>query len=269
MNAPLVSVIMPVHNAERFVADAIASVLHQAHANLQVIVVNDGSTDGTAHVLDAISDPRVTVIHQTQHGVSHARNTALAKADGEFICFVDADDHLPVRSIEHRLVVFDHNPSLSFVDGSVVYCDAALRPTERRYVPSFTGDPFPLLLAFDRRCFFGNTWMIRRESVGAVRFREDLTHGEDLMFYLEIARGRQYGYTTEPVLLYRVTGQSSMIALERLEHCYHEILGWMRERPEHVDPEQLRRATRIVRRMMCGAYFHAGRPLRSLAALLR
>ncbi len=269
MSSSLVSIIIPAHNAESFVADAIASALHQSHANVQVIVVNDGSTDGTAQVLDAIRDPRSTVIHQTQHGVSHARNTALARADGDFFCFLDADDHLPIRSIEHRLDVFKNNPSLSFVDGAVVYCDASLSPTERRYEPSFTGDPFPLLLAFDRRCFFGNTWLIRREAIGAVRFREDLTHAEDLMFYLEVARGRQYGYTTEPVLLYRVTGQSSMIALERLEHCYHEVLRWMRERPDQVPPDQLRRASRIVRRMMCGAYFHAGQPLRSIAALFR
>jgi teichuronic acid biosynthesis glycosyltransferase TuaG len=268
--SPLVSVIMPAHNAERFVAQAVTSVLQQSHMNLQLIIVNDGSTDGTRQVLDAVNDPRVQVIHQENEGVSHARNQGLARSAGELICFLDADDRMPPGSLSHRLAVFEHDPGLSFVDGSVVYCDADLSQTDRRYAPNFSGDPFPLLLAFDRRCFFGNTWMIRREALGTSRFQQGLTHAEDLLFYLELAsNGRRYGSTQEPVLHYRVTGQSSMVALERLEHGYHVVLRWMRERPHLVSSLQLRVARWKVRRMMCGTYVHAGRPIAALAALFR
>lgn len=269
MATALVSVIMPARNAERTVADAIASVLTQEHAAIQLFVVNDGSTDGTARILDATSDPRLTIIHQPQGGVSKARNAALEQASGSYVCFLDADDVMPEGSITSRLAVFEQDPELAFVDGAVLYCDALMRPTGKRYTPAFSGDPFPLLLAFDRRCFFGNTWMIRREVIGAIRFREDLTHVEDLMFYLEIAHGGRYGCTQLPVLHYRVTGQSSMVALDRLDRCYHVVLDWMLQHPERVSRSAYLNARRIVRRMMCGAYWHAKQPWKALRALVR
>lgn len=269
MDASLLSVIMPARNAERTIAEAVASVLAQDHQNIRLLVVNDGSTDGTARILDAITDPRLTIIHQPHGGVSKARNAALEQASGSYVCFLDADDVMPEGSITSRLAVFEQDPGLDFVDGAVVYCDPLMRPTGERYTPAFSGDPFPLLLAFDRRCFFGNTWMIRRGTIGALRFREDLTHVEDLMFYLEIANGGRYGSTQLPVLHYRVTGQSSMVALDRLDRCYRVVLDWMLQHPERVSRAAYLNARRLVRRMMCGAYWHARQPWKALRALLR
>lgn len=262
----LVSVIMPAHNAETYVEEAARSVLAQTHANLELIIVDDGSTDRTAELIDALTDPRVHVIHQTNHGTSHARNTALAVATGAMICFLDSDDVMPPRSIESRLRVFEQDPGLSFVDGAVLFFDRALRTMSRTYVPTFTGEPFPLLVRFDPACFFGNTWMIRREALGNARFDESLTHVEDMLLYLTIASGKRYGFTTEPVLHYRVTGHSSMTRLEGLERSYHTVYRWMRAHPELVSRSRLLSAKYRIDRMMSGAYWHAGRPWRAVAA---
>jgi hypothetical protein len=86
---------------------------------------------------------------------------------------------------------------------------------------------------------------------------------------LEIALGHRYAFTTTPVLHYRVTGESSMVALEKLEHGYQAVIRWMRDRPELVDANQLRKATWKVRRMMCGAYLHAGKPTSAVGAVFR
>lgn len=262
----LVSVIMPAHNAETYVGEAVRSVLEQTHRDLELIIVDDGSTDRTAELIDALTDPRVKVIHQRNRGTSNARNTALAVATGSMICFLDSDDVMPPDSIAARLRVFEDDPGLSFVDGAVRFFDRSLRHMSRTHVPSFTGEPFPLLVRFDPACFFGNTWMIRREALGTARFDESLTHVEDMLLYLIISPGKRYGFTTGPVLHYRVTGHSSMTRLEGLERSYHTVYRWMRDHPELVSRRQLIGAKYRIDRMMSGAYWHAGRPWRAVAA---
>src|SRR3954452_15003770 len=94
---PLVSAIIPAHNAERFLAAAIDSVLAQTYQPIECIVVDDGSTDGTPAVARSYGD-RIRLIPQEQRGVSAARNRGAAEARGELLAFLDADDRwLPER----------------------------------------------------------------------------------------------------------------------------------------------------------------------------
>ena len=97
-NDLLVSVVIPVHNGERFVADAIQSVLSQSYQPLEVIVVDDGSLDTTAEVVGEYPD--VGYVHQEHQGVSVARNRGLEEAKGELITFLDHDDILLPDSIK-------------------------------------------------------------------------------------------------------------------------------------------------------------------------
>lgn len=91
-----ISVIVPVYNAERYLRDCIDSILHQTHAHFEVILVNDGSKDGSATICDEYvkKDSRIRVRHMENSGVSVARNTALEMATGDFVTFVDSDDWL-------------------------------------------------------------------------------------------------------------------------------------------------------------------------------
>lgn len=268
MQLPRVTVIMAAFNAERYIAAAISSVLEQQGAQVQLVIVDDGSSDGTAAAVEAFQEPRITLIRQTNQGVSVARNRALDVAEGDFICFLDADDVMPSGGISNRLAVFAQSPNTAFVDGAVVYTDGSMRATGRRYSPAFTGDPFPLLLNFDPRCFFGNTWLMRRSAIGAVRFRAGLTHCEDLLFYLMCANGGSYAFTSEEVLHYRVSGNTSMSSLDKLGHGYAVVLAWMRSNPDRVTQEQVLTAEARVRRIMAGSYWHAGRYWSALRSML-
>jgi glycosyltransferase involved in cell wall biosynthesis len=260
MSAPLVSIIMAAYNNGRYIAAAITSALDQEHRKVELIVVNDGSTDGSADLLAGHSDPRVKVITLDRNmGVSNARNRALDLAQGDYVCFLDADDLMPARSLTARLEVFRRDPSSSFVDGVVEFRETDMRNTTRTWTPSFKGEPLGRLVRFDPCCFFGNTWMIRRDAIGDVRFDTSLTHAEDLQFYIRLAPGRQYDFTTETVLHYRITGTSSMSRLEMLERSYRALLTWMRAHPETVPRSALLEAGYRVRRMMSGAYWKAGR----------
>lgn len=103
----LVSVIIPVFNGERFLSQAIESVLNQTYTNTEIIVVDDGSTDNTKIV--ATSFPKITYIYQENQGVACARNNALSIAKGDFITFLDADDCYEPNKLEIQLTYLLNN----------------------------------------------------------------------------------------------------------------------------------------------------------------
>src|SRR5436190_6409100 len=89
---PLVSIIMPAHNAGKYIRSSIDSVLQQTYTNLELIIVNDGSTDDTASIIQSFSDKRIRLIEQANGGQCRASNKGLLNANGELIKFFDADD---------------------------------------------------------------------------------------------------------------------------------------------------------------------------------
>ena len=94
MNKPLISVIIPVYNVERYLHQCVKSVINQSFSNIEIILVNDGSTDSSGAICDEylVLDQRIKVIHQKNGGLSAARNSGLANAYGEYVWFVDSDD---------------------------------------------------------------------------------------------------------------------------------------------------------------------------------
>jgi glycosyltransferase involved in cell wall biosynthesis len=116
MRGPLVSVVMPVYNAESFVREALDSVLTQEYEPLEVIAVDDCSTDGSAAIVQ--SYPDVTYLQQESNsGASEARNTGIAIARGEFIAFVDADDIVPPTKLAVQVGHLLEHPELACVLG--------------------------------------------------------------------------------------------------------------------------------------------------------
>jgi teichuronic acid biosynthesis glycosyltransferase TuaG len=225
---PLVSVIIPVYNSERFIGAAIDSALGQSYYSIELLIVNDGSTDATQQVIEEKRDIRICYFKQENRGVSAARNVGLANMKGDYFCFLDADDTMPPNSIEARLRVFQDHPELSFVDGAVLFVDDATRSVVREYQPRFKGNPLVELMSLAGSCFACPSWLIKRTDQ-IYRMREDITHGEDLLFYMELARkGGLYSYTNEIVLQYRKHPTSAMANLRALERGYWAIYDSIR-----------------------------------------
>src|SRR5262249_3672652 len=116
----VVSVIIPVHNYERYLAEAIESVLSQTYQNLEVIVVDDGSTDQSGEVAKSFAGRGVRYCHQVHAGIGPARNKGVELAHGDFLAFLDADDRWPLGKIERQLLAFENDPALEMVFGQAL-----------------------------------------------------------------------------------------------------------------------------------------------------
>lgn len=115
MQDPLISVIIPVYNVAPYLREAVDSAVNQTYRNLEIIMVDDGSTDGSGDICDeyASRDPRITVIHQKNCGVSSARNAGLDRATGEYIAFLDSDDAYDLSFIRTMIdVAFRENSDI-------------------------------------------------------------------------------------------------------------------------------------------------------------
>jgi teichuronic acid biosynthesis glycosyltransferase TuaG len=266
----LVSIIMPVYNAQRFISEAINSVLQQSHANWELLIINDGSSDGSLEIIKTFDDGRIRLFDQMNKGVSAARNVGLSNMIGNYFCFLDADDRMPLNSLQSRLAVFGLDQATQFVDGVVGKFDSSLSDKIGVWKPSFQGNPFSDLLNLTGNSFFGPTWMIRRKADVQYAFDEGLTHGEDLLFFMNISRSADalYECTDEEILHYRIHSNSAMRSgLENLErgyiYIYRNICNW----PE-ITPTMANGFRKKISSIMFKSYISNGQILSALKSIL-
>lgn len=207
---PRYSIVIPCYNAARFVGESIRSSLAQTDGDLEVLVVDDGSTDGSAEVVAALSDDtRVRLIRQTNQGVGAARNAGLAAARGEFINFLDADDLLEPEklALQGRLLI--ENPELGLVlcNGRVIDADGQIT-AEHLIVPRrFTGLPPLFDVLFCGGQFPPLVPLLRRSlAIEAGGFSTDraVSGWADTGFWLKVAQsGPRYCLIDKPLCRYR------------------------------------------------------------------
>lgn len=136
-NSPLVSIVIPVYNVEKYLNESVDSVLRQTCSNYEVILVDDGSTDQSGLMCDEylkVSD-KITVIHQENGGLSAARNTGLKASQGEYVYFLDSDDYIEDCALEHLLdTAIKESSDIVFFDGYVFFDGCEDDPTMSRYI---------------------------------------------------------------------------------------------------------------------------------------
>ncbi len=266
MEPHLVSIIVPVYRQAVFVPQAIDSVLAQSYANWELLVVSDGRDAELDAAMAAYTDTRIRYFSDKPHGgVGDTRNFALERSRGGFWLFLDADDALPPTSIEVRMERFAADPSLRAVDGWMELTDAALGQTIGWRKPQFDGEPLDAYIRLDERVFTGITAMVRRELHNAPRFDTALTHGEDLLFYIDVFTqwGGRYTAVQEPVYRYRQHAGTAMDDLRKLELGYRALLQRLRVRfPDRSDVK--RDLPKRMRRIMLRSYLKRFRLLSAL-----
>jgi glycosyltransferase involved in cell wall biosynthesis len=181
----------------------------------------------------SFSDARIRYFEQENRGVSEARNVGLENMRGDFFCFLDADDIYPKRSLESRYHLLKKFPFISFVDGQVQKYDKDMQVLLDTWSPKLKGDLLRDLVKLTGNSFFSPTWMIRKQKNRKYQFQNGLTHGEDLLFFMELARGKgSYVATDQAILNYRDSPNSAMKNLIGLENGYRFIESQIKNWPE-------------------------------------
>lgn len=215
-----VSVVIPAFNAERFLAGAIQSALSQSVPPLEIIVVDDGSTDRTAEVAERFGPP-VRCARQENGGPSAARNRGIREARGEFIAFLDADDRwLPVHLAEATRVLVAYPHLRWFAAAYETETVDRARVIRRVYTgplveEAYFEDSFRAMALYRIGCT--DVMVVRRDVLLEVGgFCEAFSHGEDRDLWFRIAlRYPQIGYSRVPAAVYRHCRSDSLMALQR------------------------------------------------------
>jgi len=125
---PLVSVVLPTYNRRRLLGAAVRSVLVQELADFELIVVDDGSTDGSHQLIRGIRDPRLVYVHQANRGEYAATNAGFRLARGRYITVMHSDDIMPQGSLARRVRALEGRPELDFCHGAIAFIDERGRP---------------------------------------------------------------------------------------------------------------------------------------------
>jgi glycosyltransferase involved in cell wall biosynthesis len=180
---PFISVIMPAYNSERYIADAIGSLLSQTAVEVEVIVVSDGSTDGTERIVEtmAMREPRIRLLVEKHCGVAAARNVGLAAARANLITFLDSDDLCAPGRLQRQAQYLLAKPAVAAVIGDVVWFDVA----------GSDGAPAPQARTLRLTGPQLGTVMFRREVFDTIGVcNETLAYAEDVDLLLRLWESR-------------------------------------------------------------------------------
>lgn len=244
---PALSIIIPVYNVTDYLSGCLDSILLSEDRDLEVLLIDDGSTDGSGEICDryAGEDDRVKVIHKANGGVSSARNLGLEKAAGDWITFIDGDDYVDSRLFE------DFRKSIGRTEASVlIYYNHffvvgdKISASETSYDSDvISGDSFIKYLLSYREPSISVMWnkFFRKDLLSAVRFDADVKIGEDLLFLLNVALRKQARdililLRNEPYYFYRIRHGSAMSnALESSYERLSGLAGQMLDRYDRAD----------------------------------
>ena len=201
---PLVSILMPVYRREDYVGAAIASVLGQTLGDWELIVVDDGSDDGTVAVVSDVADRRVRLLRQDHRGISAALNRALAAARGRLVARLDSDDVWLPDMLATQVAALDRNP-----DAGLVYARGQGMDVDGAPLPDLWGIPMPYADDAFRSMVLGDvtcniTVVVRRVHLDrAGPYDESLHTGEDWDMWVRVARQCRFVFTDRVLAHFR------------------------------------------------------------------
>ncbi len=257
----LVSVVIPTYNSSRFITESIQSVLAQTVTDLEVIVVDDGSTDDTQTVLASITDPRVKVLRIQNQGIGAARSAGVEHAQGRFVAFNDADDLWRPQKLEKQLAIMECEPEVGviFTDFVRFSTEGVYPQTQFEFFPELAsvkstttrcgvgrrvlGDPFLEFIRFSQFPAWIQTMLFRAESIQGIRFLCERGLTTDDMYYcFKVYERTGAAYIPEPLADVRRHDSNSTLDLARLEHDVRKVLCVLeKEIREPARLESLRR----------------------------
>ena len=208
----LISVIIPAFNIERYIKRCVDSVLANTYQNLEVICIDDGSTDCTGKILDEYNEMRIKVIHKNNGGLSRARNTGLSFATGEYISFIDGDDYVNQYYFE-RLIEAIKGCGVSHCSFEQIDISSDKRLTVTGFIGTTSRDIMAFSDALGNYEVKSHVWgkLYRKYVVDGIRFSERLTMSEDKLFNAQVfirQNGEKIGVIQDKLYYYCIRPDS-------------------------------------------------------------
>lgn len=260
MNNPLVSVIIPSYNYARYIGEAIDSVLSQTYRFVEVVVVDNSSTDNTLEVLQGYGDS-IRWIQQPNQGVSGSRNRGIAESRGELIAFLDADDVWLPEKLARQVELFG-DPRVGMVYCGLQYIDARGEPLEQS-VEGLRGRVLKKLALLEPpgipAC--GSSAVVRREALEKVGgFDRELSISADWDMWRRIGSHFEIEFLPEPLVLYRQHDSAMHLKIDVFEHDMLHAFGTMFMDPAAREVHTLRRQCYAnLYAQLSGSYLYVGR----------
>lgn len=209
-----VSVIIPVYNVRAYLRECVDSVRAQSHRDMEILLVDDGSTDGSGELCDilAAEDARIRVMHKPNGGVSAARNDAIEAATGDYLLFIDGDDTIDPRMAEKMLSMAEKH------DAEIVCCELTMRMPDGSMVPGPTQAEFVCtgrealskMLSANTIHGYACNKMFARSVLDARPFPEDIRYAEDASMVMDaLPRAKRVAMRPEGLYLYRRNAASA------------------------------------------------------------
>ena len=211
MNAPSISVILPAFNCEKFIGDAIQSVLQQTFTDFELIIINDGSTDKTEFAILAFADPRIVYLKNPGNkGLIYSLNRAIELTQGKYIARMDADDICVPERLAKQKDYLDHHQEIAMVASFVSFIDEKGNDKGVWQLDRETISPVKIKnkMPFEN-CIAHPSVMIRSEILKGLAYKQYQENIEDYDLWLRMFnRGYGIGKINEPLLVYRVHSDS-------------------------------------------------------------
>jgi glycosyltransferase involved in cell wall biosynthesis len=248
---PLVSALMVVYNGERFIAEALASALDQDYANLEIVVVDDGSTDGTAALVERIAAAhpgRLRLVRQRNAGNCGATSRAIAEARGELLAIIDADDVWPRTKLSRQVEAMAQRPKVGLLYGDMTVIDAdgdVIQPSWLDGDPPYEGDRVGPLLPYNN--VTASSVMLRTSVAREITpIPAELPFADWYLAVATVEAGYEVGYLPLPRTLYRYHQQNMSLGakgpLRHRELCKAlRFQRWAlrRLRPGQLSPQEI------------------------------
>ncbi len=244
-----VSVIVPIYNTAKYLENCLNSIVNQTHRELEIILVDDGSTDESGKIADtyAKKDQRIKVIHQKNAGQSAARNHGIKESTGDYLSFVDSDDQIEPVFYSTLLKLYKDNTSVAVCghqyrrlkdNSSKNLYQSPLKPrgkneTKKAYIIK--------LLVKDGRMYSCNNKLFKKEYIkdNNILFDTNINFAEDTKFvldYLSYAEG-EIAYDMSPLYIYNFGTETSTVKTaatkwENWEHQYQDLKKWLGPHPK-------------------------------------
>lgn len=231
----MISIIIPVYNVSRYLNECIQSVVNQSYKDFECILINDGSSDGSEMICNqwAQKDSRIKVIHQSNQGVSKARNKGITEAQGEYIAFIDSDDWIapnylnelfqPIEKYNVDLVVCGLQQHYTDSTSKNYSYKTGIIKIEKQFTNEFTDINKQFLL-------FGPVIKLYKKSIiqkHNINFPPKYTYGEDLLFNYNYLEYVKTVYIIDQCLYhYRIIGSGTLSSIKRINQFEIDYVQW-------------------------------------------